>query len=107
MITSQVQQNTTATASGSVINFEKFHAALQDVSLMNCQGLVVRVSGMTIESSGPNVGLGELCRINISGGKSVLAEVVGFQDGRLLLLPAHSSQRRCSWSRTQRFGRTD
>ena len=71
----------------SSINFDKFHSALQDVNLLSYQGFVVRVSGMTIESSGPKVGLGELCRINIRDGKSVLAEVVGFQDERLILLP--------------------
>lgn len=69
------------------IDFNKFHAALRDVNLLSYQGFVVRVSGMTIESSGPKVGLGELCRINICSGKSVLAEVVGFQHGRLILLP--------------------
>ena len=71
----------------SRIDFEKMHAALRDVKLMNCQGLVVRVSGLTIESSGPKLGLGELCHINIRNGKSVLAEVAGFRDGRLILLP--------------------
>ena len=87
MLTSQPDNRIAASPARPVIDFEKFHAALRDVSLLSYQGFVVRVSGMTIESSGPNVGLGELCRINIRGGKSVLAEVVGFQDGRLVLLP--------------------
>lgn len=77
----------TTAGTSSLIDFDKFHSALQDVSLLSCQGFVVRVSGMTIESSGPKVGLGELCRINIRSGNSVLAEVVGFQDERLILLP--------------------
>ncbi len=79
--------NKPAARRNSVIDFNRFHAALRDVNLLSYQGFVVRVSGMTIESSGPKVGLGELCRINIRNGKSVLAEVVGFQDGRLVLLP--------------------
>jgi len=69
------------------IDFDKMLAALHDVKPHNCQGLVVRVSGLTIESTGPKVGLGELCHININNGKSVLAEVAGFKDDRLILLP--------------------
>ena len=73
--------------SGSNIDFDRMHSALRNIKLLNCQGFVVRVSGLTIESSGPKVGLGELCHINIRNGKSVLAEVAGFRDGRLILLP--------------------
>lgn len=69
------------------IDFDRLHSALRDVRLFNCHGYVVRVSGLTIESSGPKVGLGELCRVNIRNGKSVLAEVAGFRDDRLILLP--------------------
>lgn len=71
----------------SNVDFNRMHSLLRDVKLFNCQGYVVRVSGLTIESSGPKVGLGELCHINIRSGKSVLAEVVGFAEDRLILLP--------------------
>ncbi len=71
----------------SVIDFDKMYTALHEVKLSTGQGFVVRVSGLTIESSGPKIGLGELCHINIRNGKSVLAEVAGFQEGRLILLP--------------------
>jgi flagellum-specific ATP synthase len=69
------------------IDFEKFHAALRDVNLSNRQGYVVRVSGLTVESTGPMVGLGELCQIHIRDGRRVLAEVVGFHHDNLILLP--------------------
>lgn len=72
---------------GRGVDFDKMYSALREVKLLNCHGYVVRVSGLTIESMGPKVGLGELCRINIKNGKSVLAEVVGFQGERLVLLP--------------------
>ena len=70
-----------------LIDFERFHSALREVNLLNCQGFVVRVSGLTVESTGPMVGLGELCGISIRDGRRVLAEVVGFQKDRLILLP--------------------
>jgi len=69
------------------IDFEKFHSALRDINLLDCQGFVVRVSGQMVESTGPIVGVGELCSIQIRDGRQVLAEVVGFQNDHLILLP--------------------
>ena len=71
----------------NIIDFDKFHSALRAVNLLDCQGTVVRASGLTIESNGPKVGLGELCGIDVRGGRRVLAEVVGFQNDRIILLP--------------------
>jgi flagellum-specific ATP synthase len=70
-----------------LIDFERFHTALRAVNLMDCQGYVVRVSGSTVESAGPVLGLGELCGIHIRDGRRVLAEVVGFRNDHLILLP--------------------
>ena len=69
------------------VDFEQFHTALQDVNLLSCKGTVLRVSGLTVESNGPPIGLGQLCRIHLRGGKIVLAEVIGFKEGHLILLP--------------------
>lgn len=71
----------------NLIDFQKFHSALNEVNLMNCHGSVVRVSGLIVESNGPAVGLGELCEIRIRDGRRTLAEVVGFQNNHLILLP--------------------
>jgi len=77
----------TSEVSNGLIDFDKFHSALRDVNLLDCQGFVVRVSGLTVESAGPAIGLGELCGIQIRNGRRVLAEVVGFHDDHLILLP--------------------
>ena len=69
------------------IDFKKYYSALDTVDLMSCQGYVVRVSGSTVESAGPVLGLGELCGIHVRGGRRVLAEVVGFRHDHLILLP--------------------
>jgi len=69
------------------IDFNKYHSALSEVNLLNCRGFVVRVSGMTVESNGPEVGLGELCGIHIRDGRRVIAEGVGFHNEHLILLP--------------------
>jgi len=69
------------------IDFEGFHSALRGVNLLDCQGFVVRVSGQTVVSTGPSIGLGELCGIRIRDGRRVMAEVVGFRNDHLILLP--------------------
>lgn len=78
---------TTSEAERGLIDFAKFHSALSDVQLLDCQGLVVRVSGQTVESTGPALGVGQLCGIRIRDGRRVPAEVVGFHDDHLILLP--------------------
>ncbi|MCX5633819.1 MAG: FliI/YscN family ATPase [Phycisphaerae bacterium] len=83
----QIQQGVVAGPESKLIDFDKFHSILRAVNLLNCQGSVIRVSGLTVESSGPKVGIGELCGINIRDGRRILAEVVGFQGDRLILLP--------------------
>ena len=50
-------------------------------------GRVVSVSGLIVESEGPNVGLGELCVLRSQRNAfEVLAEVVGFRAERILLM---------------------
>ncbi len=51
-------------------------------------GTVTGVAGLIIESDGPNVGLGDLCLVRSSRADfSVQAEVVGFREHRVLLMP--------------------
>ena len=50
-------------------------------------GQVTRVVGLTIESRGPRAQLGELCKIMRADQSYVLAEVVGFRDDNVLLMP--------------------
>lgn len=69
------------------VDFNGFNSALREVNLLYCKGSVIRVSGLKVESAGPVLGLGELCGIHLRDGRRVLAEVVGFQDENLILLP--------------------
>jgi flagellum-specific ATP synthase len=51
-------------------------------------GRVTRVVGLVIEAAGLDTGLGELCRLTSFGDeRSVLAEVVGFHERGVLLMP--------------------
>ena len=51
-------------------------------------GRVAAVTGLVIESDGPNVGLGDLCWLRSDRENfEVMAEVVGFRGSRVLLMP--------------------
>ena len=51
-------------------------------------GKVAKVVGLTIESIGPDAKLNDMCYIiPRNGGEAVKAEVVGFRDDRVLLMP--------------------
>lgn len=52
------------------------------------RGRVVQLIGLVIESEGPLCAVGEVCRIESARhDESTLAEVVGFREGRVLLMP--------------------
>ncbi|SDB10537.1 flagellum-specific ATP synthase [Eubacterium oxidoreducens] len=55
----------------------------------NSLGRVVKIVGLTIESAGPEANLNDLCKIISDTDKDayVIAEVVGFADKHLLLMP--------------------
>lgn len=54
-----------------------------------CQrlGRVQQVVGLTVEAQGPATYLGEACYLKPPQGPKVAVEVVGFKDGRVLLMP--------------------
>ena len=62
---------------------------LIDKTYFNRYGKVAKVVGLTIESLGPDAKLNDLCRILIDRENdiSVMAEVVGFRDKHILLMP--------------------
>ena len=72
-------------------NLDKYYQ-LTEQNYYRHLGKVVKIVGLTIESVGPNAKLNDLCRIIIDQSKniSIMAEVVGFRDKRLLLMPYES-----------------
>ena len=71
----------------NLVDFENLHSRLADMNLLTCKGEITKVSGLVLESSGPNIGMGELCGIHLDDGRRILAEVIGFRNGNLVLLP--------------------
>lgn len=71
--------------------FNKYDTLLEK-NYFNRFGKVAKVVGLTIESLGPDAKLNDLCRILIDKENHtyVMAEVVGFRDKHLLLMPFES-----------------
>ncbi len=71
------------------VNLHKYQK-LKEQNYFRKLGKVVNVVGLTIESSGPDAKLGDMCRIVPEGDgkhRPIMAEVVGFKDGKTLLMP--------------------
>lgn len=70
-----------------MVDLSKYKQVI-DKSFVSRMGKVSKVVGLTVESIGPDANTNDLCRIISTDHKSeVLAEVIGFRDGRLLLMP--------------------
>jgi len=50
-------------------------------------GKVEKVVGLVIEAAGPQVSIGDMCHIIVRGRKRLQAEVVGFREKKVLLMP--------------------
>ena len=67
---------------------ETLSRRIADVSRYARYGRVTRLVGLVVEAVGLDVGVGELCRISsLTDDYSVLAEVVGFHERGVLLMP--------------------
>ncbi len=76
-----------------IISFDKYKA-VTNKSFFKKLGKVENVVGLTIESSGPDAKLGDMCKIYTDPEKKhgVLAEVVGFKDRKTLLMPYEDTE---------------
>ena len=73
--------------------FARYFGQLQDCEEIVWNGKVNQVVGLIIESIGPAVSLGEICRIRSrDGSREDKAEVVGFKDNKVLLMPLGSME---------------
>jgi flagellum-specific ATP synthase len=67
--------------------WDKYENVLLQTDPLKYEGTVKKVTGLLIESTGPEGKMGELCHIFISPGKPpVRAEITGFRDDAVLLM---------------------
>ncbi|WHY88407.1 flagellar protein export ATPase FliI [Neobacillus novalis] len=69
-------------------NLQAYLDVLETVNPIKMNGKVTQVIGLTVESQGPDVKLGDICHILSSQQqKPIKAEVVGFRNNKVLLMP--------------------
>lgn len=75
-----------------MVNIKKY-AEITNKNLWTYTGEVTRVIGMGIESLGPRANIGDICAVESRGTKeTIAAEVVGFKEGHLMLMPLGNLQ---------------
>ncbi len=78
---------------------------VRETEVIRNHGRVVQLIGLVIESEGPLAAVGEICRIESAGHDgSTLAEVVGFRNHHVLLMPLGEVARHSSGQRSHRPG---
>lgn len=74
------------------IDYSKYHRAIEQAEMTKVIGKVVQVVGLIIEAQVGGVSVGDLCSIRIEKeGRDSFAEVVGFRESRVLLMPLGST----------------
>ena len=72
----------------NLIPYESYAERIDNITTVKHFGKVTQVVGLVIESAGPAISIGRICNIeNRDNGEKIKAEVVGFRDDRLLLMP--------------------
>ena len=69
-------------------NLKRHILALKDMDPVQVRGKVTNIVGLVVEGHGPGSAMGGMCEIYSKGkGESIMAEVVGFRNKRVLLMP--------------------
>ncbi|WP_067838595.1 flagellar protein export ATPase FliI [Amphibacillus sediminis] len=69
------------------MSIDSYIEAVDQIDSYKRYGKIKRVVGLMIESIGPAVSIGNVCYIHPSKGSKIAAEVVGFNDENVLLMP--------------------
>lgn len=77
----------------TMFNADKYLDSIYSAETIKLSGRITQIIGLVIESQGPTVSLGELCYIYPRvGSMPIPAEVVGFKQNRVLLMPIGEMQ---------------
>ena len=72
-------------------NKDKYLDIIENTETIKQVGKITEIIGLTIEADGPKSSIGDLCYIyNDYGDKPTMAEVVGFKQDKILLMPLAS-----------------
>jgi len=90
-----------------VSSLERYQARLMTTDLgIKVHGSLVRTVGLVMEARGIHVAIGERCFVESESGRLLSAEVVGFDGGRVLLMPEGQADGLAPGARVIPAGRT-
>ena len=69
------------------IKWDKYQEALRACQPVKMEGKIVKVAGIVAQANGPGMSIGSLCCIKNSSGQNMQAEVIGFNDKRVIVMP--------------------
>jgi flagellum-specific ATP synthase len=69
------------------IEFNKYKEALKSCRPIKMEGKIVKVAGIVAEADGPGMSIGSLCSIKNGKGQNIPAEVIGFNDKSVIVMP--------------------
>ena len=70
------------------MDFAEIRRKVIDADLYRRQGKIEKIIGMTVEATGPECNIGDVCRIFRKGSEEfIYGEVVGFNEGKIMLMP--------------------
>jgi flagellum-specific ATP synthase len=69
------------------IEFNKYKEALKSCRPIKMEGKIVKVAGIVAEADGPGMSIGSLCSIKNGKGQNIQAEVIGFNDKSVIVMP--------------------
>ncbi len=70
------------------MDFEKYHRIIKDTNPFSVYGKVSEIIGLLVKGYNPETSIGEMCRIYPNGNnRTIVAEVVGFREEKVLLMP--------------------
>ena len=69
------------------IKWSNYFEAVNSCQPIILEGKILKVAGIVAEATGPRLGIGNLCAIKNSRGQNIHAEVIGFNDKRVIVMP--------------------
>jgi flagellum-specific ATP synthase len=69
------------------IKWEKYQESLRSCQPIKMEGKIVKVAGIVAQANGPGMSIGSLCCIKNGSGQNMQAEVIGFNDKRVIVMP--------------------
>ncbi len=69
------------------VEWDKYFNAVESCVTIRPEGRISKVVGLVAEGDGMGLGIGSLCTIKNTYGREVMAEVIGFRDEKVLLMP--------------------